>query len=74
MESQAPQLIKNAGETVKRKKWYVLGGLLAFGLAIGLGIAYIKYTTKEESAVLMLSTKKDTNVPMVISLKGKSDL
>jgi len=73
MESQAPQLIKNAGETVKRKKWYVLGGLLAFGLAIGLGIAYIKYTTKEESAVLMLSTKKDTNVPMVISLKGPYD-
>ena len=67
-----------------QKKLYVLGGLVVFGLAIGLGLGLglglghqpknSSATTKEESAVLMLSTYKDTNVPMVISLKGESDL
>ena len=71
MESQAPELIRNAGKKAKEKKWYVLAVMVI--LAGALAVDYYG-KSEEESAVLMLSTLKTTNVPYVISLKGESDL
>ena len=73
MESQAPQLIRNAGKKAKEKKWYVLAAMVILAGAIALAIDYYG-KSEEESAVLMLSTLKSTNVPYVISLKGESSL
>ena len=73
MESQAPELIRNAGKKAKEKKWHVLFGMVMLAGAIVLGIVYYP-VSEEESAVLMLSTLKTANVPYVISLKGESDL
>lgn len=72
MESQAPQLIRNAGKKAKEKKWYVLAAMVILAGAIALAIDYYG-KSEEESAVLMLSTLKTTNVPYVISLKGPYD-
>ena len=73
MESQAPELIRNAGKKAREKKWHVLSGMVILGAVIALGIYYYP-VSEDQSAVLMLSTLKTTNVPWVISLKGESDL
>ena len=70
MESQAPQLIRAARKKAKDKIWHVLSTIVIFGTCLALTIVYWP-VAEEESAILMLSTLKSTNVPWVISLNGE---
>jgi len=72
MESQAPQLIRAARKKAKDKIWHVLSTIVIFGTCLALTIVYWP-VAEEESAILMLSTLKSTNVPWVISLNGAYD-
>ena len=70
MESQAPQLIRAARKKAQDKIWHVISSIVIFGTCLALAIVYWP-VAEEESAILMLSTLRSTNVPWVISLNGE---
>ena len=77
MESQGLQLIRSARKKAAQDKiWLVLSTIVILGTCITLAIVYwpvAKDVAEEESAILMLSTLRSTNVPWVISLNGEFD-
>ena len=78
MESQGLQLIRAARKkTAQDKIWLVLSTIVILGTCITLAIVYWPEAEAaappEESAILMLSTLRSTNVPWVISLNGEFD-
>ena len=79
MESQGLQLLGAARKKAKDKIWYVLSTIVILGTCITLAIVYWPVAAArqpgppKESAILMLSTLRSTNVPWVISLNGEFD-
>lgn len=72
MESEATIWMRKTDKIIREKIWYVLGGIAILATIITLTVVFWPNGEKE-SAILMLSTYNDKNLPMVISLKGPYD-
>ena len=71
-------MIRSARKKAAQDKiWLVLSTIVILGTCITLAIVYwpeaAAAAPPEESAILMLSTLRSTNVPWVISLNGEFD-
>ena len=65
--------MRNTKKKARDKIWWVISGIVILAGSITLAVVFWPKPEKE-SAVLMLSTYNEKNVPWVISMKGKSDL